>query len=187
MFSYRRWRHTRGYGVHSPFAFQLVSDILRLQNRYSYYGYRSIEREMSANLHSRNPEKYTRKAEKEAKLFLRLVAFLNPGSIYLPHSSEYRLLHIAAKQADSRIKIFTSDKNLDKCRMICATTDSLSSERLMEHIRRPEAILFLKGDDPALIKKLFDSLPEGLLLQGTHHAIFIHRRGMMKLSYSIIL
>ena len=34
---YREWRHSKGYGVHSPYAYMLVTDILALPKEYTYY------------------------------------------------------------------------------------------------------------------------------------------------------
>ena len=39
--AYIRWRHTRGFGVHSPLAFRLVEDVLT--SKYEYYAYPEIE------------------------------------------------------------------------------------------------------------------------------------------------
>ncbi len=36
-----RWRCSRGYGVHSPFAFSFITDTLR-QRGYAYYAYESL-------------------------------------------------------------------------------------------------------------------------------------------------
>ncbi len=33
---YKRWRHGRGFGVHSPLAYALVSEVLRKQHGYAY-------------------------------------------------------------------------------------------------------------------------------------------------------
>lgn len=35
--SYVRWRHTRGFGVHSTFGYLLITDALYLRRPYSYY------------------------------------------------------------------------------------------------------------------------------------------------------
>ena len=35
--AYRRWRHTRGFGVHSPFAYAIVTEALYPRRGYAYY------------------------------------------------------------------------------------------------------------------------------------------------------
>lgn len=42
---YRRWRHTRGFGVHSPFAFRLVTEAIHPPRGYAYYA--ELEPEMN--------------------------------------------------------------------------------------------------------------------------------------------
>ena len=37
-----RWHRSRGFGVHSPFAFSFILDVLR-ERRYAYYAYDSID------------------------------------------------------------------------------------------------------------------------------------------------
>lgn len=41
--TYLRWRHTKGFGVHSPYAFELVNSVVR-PGDYGYYGYAAIDR-----------------------------------------------------------------------------------------------------------------------------------------------
>lgn len=43
--SYRRWRHGRGFGVHSPYAYRMVREVLRLPDTCGYYAYADIARE----------------------------------------------------------------------------------------------------------------------------------------------
>ena len=38
---YKRLRHSKGFGIHSPFAFMLVNEIIN--SRCRYYGYDDIE------------------------------------------------------------------------------------------------------------------------------------------------
>ena len=40
--NYLRWRHSKGFGVHSPFAYNLVTTVVR-PGIYGYYGYDDIE------------------------------------------------------------------------------------------------------------------------------------------------
>lgn len=34
---YKRWRHTRGFGVHSPFAYRMVKEVVSPPRGYAYY------------------------------------------------------------------------------------------------------------------------------------------------------
>lgn len=70
-----RWRNSHGFGVHSPFGYQLVERVVRPCRGYAYYAYDDIDRACSSSEH--------RIADK-AKMLLRLVCFLRPrtgGSI----------------------------------------------------------------------------------------------------------
>lgn len=37
--AYKRWRHSRGFGIHSPYAFRMVQEVLTTDLRYPYYAY----------------------------------------------------------------------------------------------------------------------------------------------------
>ena len=49
----RAARHLRGYGVHSPFAYILATEILRLPRRYSYYAEAEITRNLPPSFRKR--------------------------------------------------------------------------------------------------------------------------------------
>lgn len=38
LYHYRAYRHRRGYGVHSPYAFMLATEVLAVARGYGYYG-----------------------------------------------------------------------------------------------------------------------------------------------------
>ncbi len=65
----RLWR-SKGHGVHSPFAFSLITSTLRIKERY--YAYDEIEAMAVA-----------RNLKHEMKLVVRLLARFNPASIRL--------------------------------------------------------------------------------------------------------
>ena len=39
---YKRWRHGHGYGVHSPYAYHIVREVLRPSDQVGYYAYTDI-------------------------------------------------------------------------------------------------------------------------------------------------
>jgi hypothetical protein len=58
-----RFRHRRGYGIHSPFAFSLVTDVI--YNRGTYYAY--------APLHALQRDVPRALSERDDRLLLRLI------------------------------------------------------------------------------------------------------------------
>lgn len=66
-----RWRHTRGYGVHSPLAYRIVKECIRPDTAYGYYSDDIIDHELHD--HPR--------ARRQARLLVRLAAQLPSDSI----------------------------------------------------------------------------------------------------------
>ncbi len=79
---YKRWRHGRGFGVHSPFAYHFVTEVLRLPRIYGYYAYRdvaSLYRECRPSL-----------SPAEAILIFRVLNELRPATIAVSARAEDR-------------------------------------------------------------------------------------------------
>lgn len=64
--TFRRLRHSRGFGIHSPSAYSFVRDTLCPARGYAYYSYWSIP---------------TRVATLNGRLILRVIAALQPATI----------------------------------------------------------------------------------------------------------
>lgn len=41
--TFNRLRHGKGFGVHSPFAYMFIREVLRLPDKYAYYSYHELE------------------------------------------------------------------------------------------------------------------------------------------------
>lgn len=67
----RRYFRSRGFGVHSPFAYAFICDVLR-EKGYSYYAYNQISRLATTHGDDR----------KALRLFARLVSRFSPSCIY---------------------------------------------------------------------------------------------------------
>ena len=124
---YRRWRHTRGYGVHSPYAFNLVTSVVH-PGDYSWYGYSDIDRTF--------PEVVDRKVRREARMLLRLVAELRPRSVFLP-SGAHPSFHAAIHAAGSSIQILRKPKQAAEADMICTHGNFIPLDIILAHISRP--------------------------------------------------
>lgn len=68
---WRRLRHGRGFGVHSPFAYRFIREVLR--ERCAYYGYTTADAVADAWPGGR----------RSARLLLRVSAFVQPRRVLL--------------------------------------------------------------------------------------------------------
>ena len=179
MFDYRRWRHTRGFGVHSPFAFRIVKYVVRPGHGYAFYGYEDIETAVRG-------ERAGWRVEREAKMLHRLLVALNPGSLFLPHgiSAAYQA---AASASDSKLKIERRPRHASSCRMISSHHDFIPLDTLEKHIAVPGNILALRNLPEGWKERLFEALPAGLMLYSSRNIILIHRPEMRKIGYSMII
>lgn len=50
---WQRLRHSRGFGIHSPFAFRLITEVLRPQRCYAYYSEADGEQDRNSRLEAR--------------------------------------------------------------------------------------------------------------------------------------
>lgn len=66
--SFVRRRHSRGFGIHSPFAYHFVTEVLCLSDEYGFYAYSVAGR------------------DRRLRLLVRLLAFFNPASVRIDFS-----------------------------------------------------------------------------------------------------
>ncbi len=174
---YKRWRHSRGYGVHSPFAYDLVKSVIRIPQGYAYYGYEDID---VTAYRSGIPVSYIR----EAEMLLRLAAYFDVKRAFMPPESEvpYRSALLAA---NSRMEITTAIGRADRCSLICTTDDYLPLEKLLALLNTPGRIFAIRNTPEGWSQRLFDALEHGVMLYDRHRAIIVSRPEMQKVAYSI--
>lgn len=63
--SLARRRHSRGFGIHSPFAYRFITEVLCLPGEYGYYAYAAAGR------------------DRRCRMLVRLLAFFNPDSVLI--------------------------------------------------------------------------------------------------------
>ncbi len=87
----KRFRHRCGYGVHSPFAFRFITDVI--YERHPFYAYRELDRRLPLAMRLRR--------RKGLHLLLRLANHLQPGTIMLPRDAwwEKRYLQSGCRHA----------------------------------------------------------------------------------------
>lgn len=97
--AYLRWRHTRGFGVHSPFAYRVLTEVITCP--HGYYGFHSINRGLT-------PAQRRSRPAVRARMLLRLAVFLRPATVALPASGS-ALWRVAVKEGYRKARIVTPD------------------------------------------------------------------------------
>ena len=171
----KRARHTRGYGVHSPYGYALVTRAVRPKG-CAWYGYADIRNSLAQN--------FDRRIWREACMLLRLAAFLRPGSVYLPAGANLAY-NTAISAADSRTGIVKAAACAASCDMICSVSDVLPLDVLQRALERPGACVAVRNVPVGWTEALFGSLAEGIALRGKRNLIMVHRPGMQKILYTV--
>ena len=109
----RRYTRSKGFGIHSPFAFSFVLNVLR--ERLPYYAYEDIEklRELAIN-ESKSFWRHPRIISyKNAKLIFRVVNYFNPKEI-LQIGTNYGVSSACALAVSSKISLYLCEPNVNE-------------------------------------------------------------------------
>lgn len=174
---YKRWRHSRGYGVHSPYAFRLVTDVFRSKRGYAYYGYHELENK----LHEYVPPQL----RKQLRRLFRLAAVCDIGSAFLPDTENLKHFTNALRCANSKIGLTSELILAENARFIATVGSLIPLESLQRYLERPGRIIAIKDVPKHWKESLFESLDEGLMFYGKRNLIIFNRPGMQKVAYSI--
>lgn len=94
---YKRWRHGRGFGIHSPFAFDFITRTLR--ERLPYYGYDDIDAAVASSAARQSL------SERCLRLIFRIAVRFNPSSVAILGDSDMSALTATLKAVRHDIKI----------------------------------------------------------------------------------
>ena len=105
--SVRRFRNSRGFGVHSPAAFALMKEVVRPARAYGLYSYHPLDCMLES---LQLPPGSSRGLRATMRLLLRLSRHINPSSIRILHDGGQtplpfsRLPELAGKRAAHSIE-----------------------------------------------------------------------------------
>jgi len=168
-----RWRHTLGYGVHSPLAYRIVKECVHPNPEYAMYADDYIDSVYGAG---------HRKARVRAYMLVRLVNTLMPRSIWMPGGDRHT--ENAIRRSFPSIPVSSSKtcpKNADFIAIFDNTDPQSAWEKMNDSIRA------------CLVSFTGGSIPESsgakaptLILEGRSYSIFIRREGMEQVAYTIL-
>lgn len=177
MFSLKRWRNTRGFGVHSPFGYDIARNVVRPGRDYGYYGYSAIEaacHETACRHDVRN----------EARMLLRLAATLRIDSAFLP-TGIHPAYHSALQASNTRMRIERKFKNAPGCRLITARGDFFSLDFIKRHLKESGNVVALLDIPEGWAEEIFAAMHNGLMVKGKKNVFFIAREEMHKVAYDM--
>lgn len=174
---YKRWRHTRGYGVHSPFAYMLVNEVVHPPKAYGYYNYDAILPDI--------PHNYYGKIYRHACTLLRLSARLDVDSAYIPQYALAVPFIAALKGANSGMRITAVLADADNCTLIGTASDYVPLATLKKLLQKEGRIVAMRNVPSDWDIQLFEALPSGIMLHSPHELIVINRPYTQKVAYSV--
>ena len=98
-----RFRYRCGYGVHSPFAFSLITDVI--YEKMPYYAYDSLEKEQKKIVEERGCNKGTQKVN---RFLFRLVNKVQPATIVEVGRPSVTSLYLQSAKSSAEY-LFASD------------------------------------------------------------------------------
>ncbi len=111
--AFNRYKRSKGFGIHSPFAFKFVLDVLRERSQYYSYEYiDSLRTQVKAHVSNQWPHPRIISL-KNAKLTFRIVNFYNPSHI-LQIGTSYGISSACMLSVSSEIKLSLYEPNFQK-------------------------------------------------------------------------
>ncbi len=173
----RRLRTSRGFGVHSPFAFWLLTEVIR--NRYSYYGYEDIEAALE-----RHPEEGALRSH--CRLLLRLAGRMGVEVAVLPDGTP-EAVRAAVRGAGKRIRLLSPRAGVrGGHRMFLWTRAGLPKNPALEEALDQEgSVVVVFQPAPGVKEELLDMMNCGVLVDGISALVVVVRKNLSKASYDV--
>lgn len=177
---YLRWRHSKGFGVHSPFAYRFVITVLR-PGPYKYYSYQEIDRYL------RNQEFHNHRFINLVKFIIRLSIFLKTKRI-ITVGADNRASEVATKALDINLLSLHGNSNFKflphDLIIISGENGDLSMVKAALQQKVP---VFAIHPKEIIRHELETPLEFGVLFNDKHYMLLIPRPEMKYVAYDIKL
>lgn len=164
----RKWRHTLGYGVHSPLAYRIVKECLKPDSRYGFYCDAYLDFEYHED----------RIGLRRARMIIRLLNLLRPSRVWMPGGDKRIVAALGMSMPKLRVAIQKEcPKNVDFI-IDFNNKDICKLWGIIDGIEECGMLTFgVNGDTcngPTLI------------IEGRDFCLFLKRKGMEKISYDVL-
>lgn len=173
---YVRWRHSKGFGVHSPYAYMFIKEVVRPGN-YGYYAYDRITPFLSQK-EAKDPH-----FQKKIRFTIRMAIFLKAKRIV--STSESSIAKLTALALSLPFK--KGDKIDLQANDLMIIQNQKEDASLVEEAIRFDVPVLALNPDPRVREKIEFPRKNGLLLSDFNSLILIPRKDMHYTSYPVNL
>lgn len=179
---YKRLRHRKGFGIHSPFAFMLVKEIVDCRCRY--YGYDDIEAFVSATSNSRL-------ARKDARLLIRIIGRMPIERFVVSADNDMTsLMSSVVKVANSRLKV--SEMPIDGAHNLVYVSNKIYDTKVLRNLLSKDGnwVIFrgLKNEDMNnWYRSIVADCHHGVVFEDTDISIVVTNHKMPLVKYTMMI
>lgn len=178
--AYVRWRHSRGYGIHSPFAYELVKMALH-PGPYEFYGYEEIDRTIFGAGYKGYP-----KSRSDARLLLRLLVQLRTRRLLLP--AGLPAMRAAAGAAGVPCVEYSRSQDLPEPQpgdMLVTVAHNVPEFEIARRIRNVTVVFAMMPSEKATAAIYEACAPHGLIFHGVRLLLAVPREEMAFVAYTM--
>lgn len=174
--TYLRWRHSRGYGVHSPYGFRFINEVMR-PGDYAYYSYHELETLLLENQCCSSTNR------RNGEFLIRLIRFLDTRRLVV-RCSDPGFYKIVALASNIEFQNLSSENKISFKKGDLLLTEGEGEEQIGEAIG--EGIPVYCINPGKLERELLESpIGNGLLIDWRKKKLLIPRQEMQYVSYRV--
>lgn len=173
-----RWRMTHGYGIHSPLAFRIVSNVIRPRRNVVYYGEEKLETDAAIRC--------SRKEMNRARLLLRFVADRQPSFVWISPGLK-PLYREAIRLAGCVVRIYDGEifpAEIGNSDMVVTDGVRIKKQDFLKFLKSGRSVLAFDMK-PAALKTMEDAFRGGVSLDGAGSLIMVATSDSERHTYKI--
>ena len=169
--TFQRKRHARGFGVHSPFAYRFVTDVIH-PGRYGYYAFDEIDDDTALSP----------KVCRDAKWYVRIARFLESQRFVTPGD-----IPTGARRAAKAlgVDVISAKEGRWKDSDILIVNGEDGSYKLIKGALEAGIPVLAIQPDTRLRRRLEEPIAKGLALYSKNKILIVPRDAMAFTSYQI--
>lgn len=178
--AYLRWCHSRGFGIHSPFTYNLVTTAIH-PGQYGYYGYDLIEDALAGI----SGADYRRKRH-DSRLLLRMLVTLGSRRLIIAGEKDPLLEAVAEGAGITCLPFLLTKDRISSGDLLYFEKDAVSPEEIRGPIDRG-CIVMAVDSSRRHAETMIQGVARGTVLSGTRITVGIPRQEMAFVEYSMKL